>query len=114
VPQADEGEYRLRVPNHLAFLQVDLTDAAFHRITLDLFRATEGLLRGLLDEALAGGELTRCDTAALARALLTTTNGSLLLWAIYREGTAGDWLARDIGATLGPYLLQKPRPRRVR
>ena len=43
------------------------------------------------------------DPKALARLLLAVVNGSLLTWAIYREGEAGAWLARDIDLALEPY-----------
>lgn len=93
--------------NHLAFLQIDLTDAAFHRITSRLFRSHQGALAGLLAEAKSGGELVNAEAQALARLLLAVVNGSLLTWAVYREGPAATWLARDIDLALEPY-----RPRR--
>ncbi len=92
--------------NHLAFLQIDLTDAAFHRITARLFRSNEEALAGLLAEAKAGGELAAKDPRALARLLLAVVNGSLLTWAVYREGAAADWLARDVDAALAPHLAR--------
>jgi AcrR family transcriptional regulator len=94
--------------NHLAFLQVDLTDAAFHRITARLFRRNHAALAGLLAEARRNGELASGEPAALARLLLAVVNGSLLTWAVYREGTAAAWLARDVDAALAPHV---PRAR---
>jgi AcrR family transcriptional regulator len=95
--------------NHLAALQLDLTDAAFHRSTLALFREHERVLSGLLDEALAAGELAAGDGAALARTLVTVANGSLLLWGIHREGPAADWLAVDVDRVLAPYVRKRGR-----
>jgi hypothetical protein len=89
--------------NHLAFLQIDLTDAAFHRITARLFRSQHQALAGLLTEAQAAGELGPADARALARLLLAVVNGSLLTWAVYRDGPAAAWLARDIDLALEPY-----------
>ena len=89
--------------NHLAFLQIDLTDAAFHRITSRLFKANQEALAGLLAEARQGGEIVGADPKALARLLLAVVNGSLLTWAVYREGDAASWLARDIDLALEPY-----------
>jgi AcrR family transcriptional regulator len=94
--------------NHLAFLQVDLTDAAFHRITARLFRSQHEAVASLLAEAQADGELGPVDPRALARLLLAVVNGSLLTWAVYREGPAAAWLARDVDLALEPY-----RPSRV-
>ena len=95
--------------NNLAALQIDLTDPAFHRLTLALFREHERALTGLLDDAVAAGEVGKTETAALARTLLTVANGSLLLWAIYREGTSKTWLAADIDRALAPYLRKRAR-----
>jgi AcrR family transcriptional regulator len=93
--------------NHLAFLQIDLTDAAFHRITSRLFRANEAALAGMLAEARHDGELVCGDPAELARLLLAVVNGSLLTWAVYREGPATAWLARDLELALAPHLPPK-------
>jgi AcrR family transcriptional regulator len=92
--------------NNLAFLQIDLTDAAFHRITSRLFRSQHQALAGLLAEAQAEGELGPVDARALARVLLAVVNGSLLTWAVYRDGPAAQWLARDIDLALEPYRLR--------
>ena len=89
--------------NHLAFLQIDLTDAAFHRITSRLFKANQQALSGLLAEAKQGGEIVGAEPRALARLLLAVVNGSLLTWAVYREGHAATWLARDVDLALEPY-----------
>jgi AcrR family transcriptional regulator len=89
--------------NHLAFLQIDLTDPAFHRITSRVFRSNHEVISGLLAEAREKGELAAGDPPALARLLLAVVNGSLLSWAVYREGRAGEWLARDVDLALEPY-----------
>jgi hypothetical protein len=89
--------------NHLAFLQIDITDPAFHRIALEQARANEAAVGGLLDEAIAAGQLVKVDRPRVARLLMNTSGGSLLHWAIIREGTARDWLRADIEAALEPY-----------
>jgi AcrR family transcriptional regulator len=89
--------------NHLAFLQIDLTDAAFHRITSRVFRSNHDTVARLLAEARDNGELVAGDPKALSRMLLAVVNGSLLTWAVYREGRAADWLARDVDLALDPY-----------
>ena len=95
--------------NHLAFLQIDLTDAAFHRITSRLFRSNQAVVAGLLAEAQSAGQLVGADPPALARLLLAVVNGSLLTWAVYREGHAADWLARDVDLALEPYRHGRSR-----
>lgn len=89
--------------NHLAFLQIDLTDPDFHAAALAQAQSARDALRALLDDAVAAGELAATDTAALARAVQTALNGSLLMWALFREGDAGDWVRADVDAVLRPF-----------
>jgi AcrR family transcriptional regulator len=95
--------------NNLAFLEIDLTDPDFHRLALENSRAMMAGYRALLDEAVAAGELARCDTAGLARALCAMAGGSMLNWAILREGTVTEWLRGDIETLLGPLRKAKRR-----
>jgi len=89
--------------NHLAYLQIDIGDPDFHRHILDHTRRTIAGYTALLDDAVAAGELKPCDTARLARAVASLTPGSLLNWAIVREGTSLDWVRRDLATLLDPY-----------
>jgi AcrR family transcriptional regulator len=99
--------------NHLAFLQIDLSDADFHRLMLDHSRRVLAGYRALLDEAVAAGELAPCDTARLARAVGALAGGSLIAWAVYREGRAEAWVRDDLAALLDPYRRAgRARPRR--
>ncbi len=95
--------------NQLAFLQIDLTDPDFHRLTLRMSRQMEAQYVKLADEAVAAGELVRCDTRALCRALGAVAAGSLLGWAIHRDGKAATWVRRDIETLLAPYRASKRR-----
>jgi AcrR family transcriptional regulator len=69
------------------------------------------LMKGLLDDAVTAGELSACDTDALARVVQETLQGSLVAWAIYREGRAGEWVRRDLEFLLSRYLAPKRRSR---
>jgi AcrR family transcriptional regulator len=89
--------------NGLAYLQIDLTDPDFHTITLAQFRALRDETRKLLDEAVAAGELRKCDTAKLARLIQHVNGGAMLSWAVYREGPVAAWVRRDLEALLLPY-----------
>jgi AcrR family transcriptional regulator len=97
------------VANGLAYLQIDLTDPDFHAITLAQFRAIRGETRSLLDEAVAAGELRKCDTARLARLIQHLNGGAMLSWAVYREGRVADWVRRDLEALLAPYAADRSR-----
>ena len=68
-------------------------------------------IKALLDEAVEAGELLRCDTTRLARAVQGLIGGSLLQWAIDREGKAADRLREDLDSLLKPRHCP-PRNRR--
>lgn len=92
--------------NHLAWLQMDLTDPVMHRHLLELSQDNQAILSGLLDDAVAAGELTPNDTSALARVLNAVVTGGLLAWATFRDGTARTWLEKDLDLVLRPYRLR--------
>ena len=86
--------------NSLAFLQMDLVDPDFHQHALVHSRSMQAGIKALLDEAVEDGELARTDTARLARAVQAMIGGSLLQWAIDREGKVVDRLIEDLDAVL--------------
>jgi AcrR family transcriptional regulator len=89
--------------NHLAFLEIDLCDPDFHRLALAQAREFGAQFRALLDEAVRSGELRKCSTARLARAIQSVIGGSLLNWAIFHEGKADTWITADLNTLLNPY-----------
>ncbi|MBI3758259.1 MAG: TetR family transcriptional regulator [Deltaproteobacteria bacterium] len=99
--------------NSLAFLEIDLTDPDFHRLALANSRAMMAGYRALLDDAVAARELRRCDTARLVRALCAMCSGSMLSWAILREGTVTQWVQDDMETLLGPYRVHWQKARRA-
>jgi AcrR family transcriptional regulator len=96
--------------NSLALLQIDLVDPEFHRHALIHSRAMRIEIKALLDEAIAARELARCDTNRLARAVQVVLGGSLLQWAIDRDGKAADRLREDLDTLIRP--RHRPRERR--
>ena len=91
--------------NHLAaLLLLDLADPAVYPFTREMTRKNHHALVGLLREAELAGELLPGDHEATARLLTAVTVGSLVQWAIHREGPAGEWVARDLDGVLGPSL----------
>jgi AcrR family transcriptional regulator len=89
--------------NSLAFLQIDISDPEFHRHTLEMSKKHLAGYKALLKEAIAAGQLKPHDTARMARAINAMSGGSLIAWAILREGTAERWVRRDIETLLTPY-----------
>lgn len=107
IAAASDMAEHMRTPeelaNNLAFFQIDLSDPEFHRLALEYSRRVRAGYRALLDEAVMAGELQSCDTAALASALQGVAAGSLLNWAIHRDGAVVDWVRRDVETVITPY-----------
>lgn len=89
--------------NGLAFLEMDLADPEFHRLALAHARQFRAELRALLDEAVRAGELRKCPAAKLANAVQGMIGGSMLNWAIHRDGKADAWILADLETLLRPY-----------
>ena len=89
--------------NSLAFLQIDISDPDFHAHTLEMSKKHVAGYRALLRDAIAAGELEPHDTLRMARAINAIAGGSLIAWAIFREGTAERWVRRDVETLLSPY-----------
>jgi AcrR family transcriptional regulator len=100
--------------NHLAFLQMDLTDPEFRALAAQASTEVRAGIRALLDDAVAAGELAVHGTARLAAAVQATRDGSLLTWAIHRDGSPADWIRRDLETLLAPYRRRAPHPPAVR
>jgi AcrR family transcriptional regulator len=96
--------------NSLAFLQIDITDPEFHVHTLAMSKKNVAGYRTLLKEAIAAAELKPHDTARMARAINALAAGSLINWAIFREGRAETWVRRDVEMLLAPYRIPDPNP----
>lgn len=95
---------------NLAYLQIDLTDPDFRRLLVEQARATRAALRRLVQAAVQAGELARnVQPAQLARTIEATSNGSMLTWAFYQQGTAAQWIRADLDAVLAPYSLKVSR-----
>src|SRR5262245_11148007 len=88
--------------NGLAFLQMDLVEPDFHKIAHAHSRGMQKEIKTLLDEAIRLGELRRCDTTRLARAIHSLMGGSLLQWAIDRDSKAVDRMHQDLDMLLAP------------
>jgi AcrR family transcriptional regulator len=94
--------------NNLAFLQIDLRDPDFHRLAAAHAEAFTAGVRGLLDEAVAAGELPPTDTVRLAEAVQTTYNGALVTWAVLRRGPVDEWLLRQLDVVLAAPAATRP------
>ena len=99
------------VSNGLAFLQVDLSDPEFHQYSLVQARATLAEIKKILDDAVKGGVMVRCDTDKLAFALNAMVGGAMVAWAVLRDGTAEDAMQDAVGMLIRPYLTPAAKRR---
>jgi AcrR family transcriptional regulator len=100
--------------NSLAFLQMDVGDPEFHALALENSTGILAGYRALVEEAVAAAELAPCDAARLARAVGAVAGGSLIAWAIHREGSAEAWVSTDLATLLDPYRRLRQVPKRAR
>jgi len=96
-----------QVAHSLAFLQMDLTDPSFLAYARASALGMREGIRALVRDGVAAGELKKCDTLRLARTLHATLNGSILDWALHREGDMATWLRRDLKMVLEPYRTER-------
>ena len=95
--------------NHLAFLQIDLSDPEFHALALENHMANLRGYQALIEDAIAAGELEPCDPERLARTLAAVSGGSLIAWAIERRGNVRTYMRNDVEAVLEPYVAAGAR-----
>lgn len=101
--------------NNLAFLQIDLVDPDFRKLADAAAQSMRREIRKFLDDAIKSGELQPCDTERLAMAVAGMMNGSLLQWAIDREGDVKERMRADLDTLLRPRRVPSTRiPRRRR
>lgn len=94
--------------NHLALLQIDVSDPEFRRPARDQSRHLLAGYESLLRDAIAAGELVDCDVQRVACALQAVSSGSLLAWAVNRGGRAMPFVTRDVETLLLPLRTKKP------
>jgi AcrR family transcriptional regulator len=102
------------IANNLVFFQVDLKDDEFHRHALAASGGMRAGIKALIRDAVAAGELVRCDASRLAAAVHATINGSVLNWSVHREGSLVAFVRRDLSTVLAPYRSvqgRRPKPR---
>lgn len=93
-----------QMANSVAMLQLDLAEPDFHAQTLRGARALRARIAEQLAQALTRDELRDAtDVPALAQLLETTYHGSMIAWAIHRDGTLAEWMSRQVEAVLAPH-----------
>lgn len=81
---------RREMANHIAFLQMDLSDADFRRHAVAHGDALRHEVAALIETMSVGRRLTRAKALERARAVQVAFNGAMVTWAIHGEGTLSD------------------------
>ncbi|AKU15580.1 hypothetical protein VV02_06430 [Luteipulveratus mongoliensis] len=96
---------REEIGNGLGFVQLDVGDPDFRVHALAHSQAIEDGSARFLHAAREAGELVDdVDVAALARTVLVTFQGALIIWAIHGGGTLSDFVREQLDRILNPYL----------
>lgn len=93
---------KTEVANHLAMLNLDLTDTELGQHARDQTRAIKRCTAELLDEA--GVD----HPADVANQLYTTWSGAILTWAIDGAGPLPDWIERHLDQVLAQASSSAP------
>ena len=94
----------LQIANEVSTLCWEMRDPSFAAAAARRCRAFDEEIRGLLDEAVAWGELREVSVAPLARLLQSVFWGALLTSAIGGNGAAADEVRCAIELVLRPYM----------
>lgn len=101
---ASLADSRRAAVRNLGYLLNDLGDPVLRRHLLRMSLTARGWYEKMLTAAMAANELRgTTDVRSLARLIEATLRGSFLSWALYGEGTAADWLRKDLDQVLRPY-----------
>lgn len=90
--------------NRFAFVLLEMNDPEFHALAVESARKAVKAYKTMLDNAIDVGELSNSvsDTQALAESIHAMTMGSLMMWAITRQGTRPP-TRRDLDNLLRPF-----------
>ncbi len=98
---------RREIANSLAVLLDDLTDDDMRAAAVQHAQATQHAIRGLLDAAVAAGELRKADTKALALSVQAAWNGAIIQWALRDAGSFDAFLKRVLAPLLPTHKTGK-------
>ena len=95
---------------NLAYLLEDLSDPDLRAQLARQAATSREQLASLIAAAVTAGELSRdVKPKMFARVVESVLSGSMMVWAFYREGTAREWIRKDLDAVLSPYLVTRRR-----
>lgn len=94
---------RTELANHMAMLQLDITDPQLRQQSADQAVVVRGRIEALLADAVRAKELKRHATAELADVVYTAYSGGMITWAIDGSGDLSQWLQDKVAAVLAPY-----------
>ena len=92
-----------QVANHLAFLALDLADPEFRGHAERFTASLRAGIDALLAEAVKRGEVDLRARRPVVEAIQAAYHGTLLMWAIEREGRPGERIRAQVRLILRPY-----------
>lgn len=93
------------VANATAVLHTEVANPELREIIDAGYRDQRATIAGVLDEAIANGQLRQCDTAAIARLMQLTVLGAQQSWAIESQGDLADWVAQCLRTCIAPWVV---------
>jgi AcrR family transcriptional regulator len=100
---ASMGQSPAALANHLAYLQMDLTDDDYRDCMRRSGAATRAALQSWIEEAVTDGDLRpNTDARQAAELIEVVVSGALLTWAVHQEGTATAFVRRQLDRLLSP------------
>lgn len=89
--------------NSVAMLQLDLVEPDFRAESLRGAHRLRAAIERHLQAASSAGEIhDTTDVPALAKLIETTYHGSMIGWALHREGSLEGWMREQVAAVLKP------------
>jgi AcrR family transcriptional regulator len=89
--------------NRFSFILIELSDPEFRTYVADSTAKAVSGYKTMLDNAVAAGELdSGFDSQIVAETIHSMTLGSLMMWAILRDGAPGDRIRQNLDALIRP------------
>ncbi len=110
INRAAEFEGPDSLSNRFAFVLLELNDPDFQALAAESGRKAMAAYKGMIEDAVEAGELTEglFESQHLAETVYAVTTGSIVMWAMMRDGSSKPRTKRDLDTLLRP-LRRGPR-----
>ena len=103
--RAAEFEGPDSLSNRFAFVLLELSDPEFQALAAETTRKAIAAYKQMIERAIAAGELSDglFDPQHLAETIHAVTLGSMVMWAVLRDGSSRPRTKRDLDTLLRPF-----------